>query len=50
MRSSKLVSGLKLKAEAPCLMEKLMEKGLVIAPEYKHDLFMLTAKVRESRC
>ena len=31
-------------------MEKLMDKGLVIAPEYKHDLFMLTAKVRESRC
>ena len=45
MPSSKLVSGLKLKAEAPCLMEKLM-KGIVLTPEYKHDLFMLTAKVR----
>jgi len=44
VENSKLVSGLKIKATAPCLMEKLMDKGLEIAPEYKHDLFMLTAK------
>lgn len=35
----------RLDNQAPCLPDKLAKNGLVISPEYKHDLVMITAKV-----
>lgn len=49
LEKSGLMKNLKIKAEAPCLPDKLAKNGLVISPEYKHELVMITAKAETAK-
>mmetsp|Transcript_78240 Transcript_78240/g.114581 ORF Transcript_78240/g.114581 Transcript_78240/m.114581 type:complete len:273 (+) Transcript_78240:51-869(+) len=49
IENTSMMKGLKLKAEMPCLPDKLKKNGVVISPEFKHDSVMFTAKAESGK-